>query len=62
MHLFETRMTLYEVVFFFPSFYLQLDAIKHGLDSTFAFYSVRPTTILYYIDAIDIPIILYVYH
>ena len=34
-------MTLYEMVFFFPSFYLQLDAIKHGLDPTFAFYSVH---------------------
>ncbi|KAH8115033.1 MFS general substrate transporter [Phellopilus nigrolimitatus] len=33
-------MTLFELVFFFPSFYLQLDAIEHGLDATFAFYSL----------------------
>ncbi|KAI5117267.1 hypothetical protein M0805_000998 [Coniferiporia weirii] len=33
-------MTLMEMSFFFPSFYIQLDAIKRGLDSTFAFYSL----------------------
>ena len=54
-------MTLYEVVFFFPSFNLQLDAIKHGLDSTFAFYSVRLTVIPYYIDIFDVLIAFYVY-
>lgn len=26
---------------FFPLFYLQLDAIEHGLDATFSFYTVR---------------------
>ncbi|EJD04780.1 MFS general substrate transporter [Fomitiporia mediterranea MF3/22] len=37
---FVIGMTLYEMVFFFPAFYLQLDAIKRGLDPTFAFYSL----------------------
>lgn len=27
--------------FFFPVFYLQLDAIVHHVDPTFAFYAVR---------------------
>lgn len=31
---------------FFPFFYLQLDAIERGLDSTFSFYSVRLRSIL----------------
>jgi hypothetical protein len=28
------------VGFYFPIFYLQLDAVTHGIDETFAFYSV----------------------
>ena len=37
-------MTLAELVFFFPVFYIQLYAIKHSLDPTFAFYTVRLPT------------------
>ena len=33
-------MTLYELVFFFPSYFLQLYAVQSGLNSNFAFYTV----------------------
>ncbi|THH08435.1 hypothetical protein EW145_g2707 [Phellinidium pouzarii] len=33
-------MAFMDISFFFPSFYIQLDAIEHGLDATFAFYSL----------------------
>jgi hypothetical protein len=36
------RMTTYTVGFYFPLFYLQLDAITHGINETLSFYSVRP--------------------
>ena len=36
-----TSVTLFEMVFFFPCFYIQLDAIKHGVNAELAFYSVR---------------------
>lgn len=34
-------MTLFIIGFYFPLFYLQLDAISHGLNKKFAFYSVE---------------------
>jgi hypothetical protein len=34
-------MSTYTIGFCFPLFYLQLDAVTHGIDQTFAFYSVR---------------------
>lgn len=33
-------MTVFATGFYFPLFYIQLDALTHGLDKTFAFYSV----------------------
>ncbi|KAJ7753938.1 major facilitator superfamily domain-containing protein [Mycena maculata] len=33
-------LTLFTIGYFFPFFYLQLDAINHGLNETFAFYSL----------------------
>ena len=30
--------------FYFPYFYLQLDAVRHDVDETFAFYAVRSLT------------------
>ncbi|KAI0633743.1 MFS general substrate transporter [Trametes polyzona] len=33
-------MTVFAMGFYFPLFYLQLDALDHGLDDTFAFYSL----------------------
>lgn len=36
------RLSLFEIVFFFPVFYLQLYSIQKGLSSTFSFYSVCP--------------------
>jgi hypothetical protein len=35
-------MATYTVGFYFPLFYLQLDAITHGINETLSFYSVRP--------------------
>ena len=35
------RMTLFIMGFYFPYFYLQLDAVRHDVDETFAFYAVR---------------------
>ena len=35
------RMTVFVIAFYFPLFYLQLDALTHGLSQTFSFYSVR---------------------
>jgi hypothetical protein len=34
-------MTLYTTGYYYALFYLQLDAIKHGIEPTFAFYTVR---------------------
>ncbi|KAG2064679.1 MFS general substrate transporter [Suillus decipiens] len=34
-------LTLFQIGFFFPVFYLQLDSIKHGINIDFSFYSVR---------------------
>ena len=34
------RMTIFIVAFYFPLFYLQLDALSHGLSRTFSFYAV----------------------
>ncbi|KAJ7347874.1 MFS general substrate transporter [Mycena albidolilacea] len=31
---------IYTIGFYYPLFYLQLDAIKHGIDPTFAFYAI----------------------
>ncbi|EIW63445.1 MFS general substrate transporter [Trametes versicolor FP-101664 SS1] len=33
-------MTVFATGFYFPLFYIQLDALTHGLDKTFAFYSL----------------------
>ncbi|KAJ7467469.1 MFS general substrate transporter [Mycena latifolia] len=33
-------MTIYTMGFYFPLFYLQLDAIKHGINETLSFYSL----------------------
>lgn len=33
-------MTVFAAGFYFPLFYIQLDALTHGLDKTYAFYSV----------------------
>ncbi|KAJ7438742.1 MFS general substrate transporter, partial [Mycena latifolia] len=33
-------LSIYTVGFYFPIFYLQLDAVTHGIDETFAFYSL----------------------
>ena len=33
-------MTVFAMGFYFPLFYIQLDAVQHGLDKTFSFYSV----------------------
>ncbi|KAJ7288634.1 MFS general substrate transporter [Mycena rebaudengoi] len=33
-------MSTYTIGFYFPLFYLQLDAVTHGIDQTFAFYSL----------------------
>ncbi|KAI0708179.1 major facilitator superfamily domain-containing protein [Cerioporus squamosus] len=33
-------MALFIIGFYFPLFYLQLDAVRHGVDETFAFYSL----------------------
>ncbi|KAI8975830.1 major facilitator superfamily domain-containing protein [Trametes punicea] len=33
-------MTVFAMGFYFPLFYLQLDALTHGLDKTFSFYSL----------------------
>ncbi|KAF7303596.1 MFS general substrate transporter [Mycena indigotica] len=33
-------LAIYTIGFYYPLFYLQLDAIQHGLDPTFAFYSL----------------------
>ncbi|RPD54175.1 MFS general substrate transporter [Lentinus tigrinus ALCF2SS1-7] len=33
-------MSLFIVGFYFPLFYLQLDAVRHGVDETFAFYAL----------------------
>ncbi|KAJ7240405.1 major facilitator superfamily domain-containing protein [Mycena haematopus] len=33
-------LTIYTTGFYYPLFYLQLDAIKHGIDPTFAFYAI----------------------
>jgi hypothetical protein len=32
---------MFSVTFYFPIFFLQLDAVTHGIDGTFSFYSVR---------------------
>ncbi|KAG2039274.1 MFS general substrate transporter [Suillus americanus] len=32
--------TLFQIGFFFPLFYLQLDSTKHGIDTKFSFYSL----------------------
>jgi hypothetical protein len=37
-----TRMCTYTAGFYFPLFYLQLDAVTHGINQTLSFYSVRP--------------------
>ena len=34
-------MTLFIMGFYFPYFYLQLDAVRHDVGETFAFYAVR---------------------
>ncbi|KAF7336186.1 MFS general substrate transporter [Mycena venus] len=34
------RMTTFAVGYYFPLVYLQLDAVAHGIDKTFAFYSL----------------------
>ena len=34
------RMTFFAMGFYFPLFYIQLDALTHGLNETFSFYSV----------------------
>lgn len=36
----RTRLSVYTVGFYFPIFYLQLDAVTHGIDETFSFYAV----------------------
>lgn len=36
-----SRMATYTIGFYFPLFFLQLDAISHGISQKFAFYSVR---------------------
>ncbi|KAI0373510.1 MFS general substrate transporter [Pilatotrama ljubarskyi] len=33
-------MTIFAMGFYFPLFYMQLDALAHGLDKTFSFYSL----------------------
>ncbi|KAI0766850.1 MFS general substrate transporter [Trametes elegans] len=33
-------MTVFAMGFYFPLFYIQLDAVQHGLDKTFSFYSL----------------------
>lgn len=33
-------MFIFSMGLFYPIFYIQLDAVKHGVDSNFAFYSV----------------------
>ncbi|KAJ7626797.1 major facilitator superfamily domain-containing protein [Roridomyces roridus] len=33
-------LTIFTVGFYFPLFYLQLDAVKHGIDETFSFYAL----------------------
>ncbi|KAJ7499842.1 MFS general substrate transporter [Mycena latifolia] len=33
-------LTIFNMGFFFPTFYLQLDAVTHGIDQTFSFYSL----------------------
>ena len=33
-------MTVFVIAFYFPLFYLQLDALTHGLSQPFSFYSV----------------------
>ena len=40
-------MTLFVIGFFFPFFYIQLDAVKHGLSESFSFYAVRCPLIPY---------------
>jgi hypothetical protein len=35
------RSALFQIGFFFPVFYLQLDSAKHDIDTNFSFYSVR---------------------
>ena len=35
-------MAIFGMGLFFPIFYIQLDALRHGVDSNFAFYSVCP--------------------
>lgn len=39
-------LSIFTVGYYFPYFYLQLDATKHGLSTTFSFYSVRDASIL----------------
>jgi hypothetical protein len=36
------RSTLFQIGFYFPVVYLQLDSTKHDIDITFSFYSVSP--------------------
>lgn len=33
-------MSIFTMGFYFPLFYLQLDAVTHGINETFSFYSV----------------------
>ena len=35
------RAMVFQIGFYFPIFYLQLDAVNHGIDVNFSFYSVR---------------------
>lgn len=32
---------LFQIGFYYPLFYLQLDSVKHEIDVNFSFYSVR---------------------
>ena len=37
-------MTIFGIGFYFPLYYLQLDAVSHNLNNTFSFYSVSLTS------------------
>ena len=40
------RVSTFIVAFYYPVFYLQLDALNHGLSDAFSFYAVRAISIL----------------
>ena len=38
-------MMIFIIPFYYPLFYLQLDALKHGLSASFSFYAVRISSV-----------------